>query len=201
MEVAMPRWNSGLATVAALFLAASPAFGQSLPCVDPFDVRSPSGNYVLHVEPSEPRGWDAAGYTLRRTGEVLWTKELDCTLEDAVAGDDGAFAGAAQRRLESLDFELVLLLVGPDGARRYEACLPPEPGIMHGSDYPLCAGILRVPERDSAVFRVVHHQQGFDTTEEWRVIDWTTGKEITTSIPADQLAETFAVGRFVSAHV
>jgi sugar lactone lactonase YvrE len=193
----MLSWPSCRAAVAAQLLAAGSVLAQDPShLVDPFDVRSSSGRYVLRVEPNEAHGRGAASYALSQDGEVLWAKELDCTLEEVVVGDDGAFAGAARRSTPSNETELVLLLSGPDGAPRYRLGLPPEPGMMHGSDYPSCNGALLLPEQDRVVFRVVHHRQGFDTYEEWRVVEWSTGKEIATSVPAAQLEETRGVNRF-----
>lgn len=193
----MISWLSCRAGVAARLLAAGSVLAQDPShLVDPFDVRSSSGRYVLSVEPNEAQGRGAASYALSRDGETLWAKELDCTLEEVVVGDDGAFAGAARRSTPSNETELVLLLSGPDGAQRYRLGVPPEPGMMHGSDYPRCDGTLLLPEQDRVVFRVVHHRQGFETSEEWRVVEWSTGKEIATSVPATQLEETRGVNRF-----
>lgn len=170
---------------------------------DPFDVRSPSGAHVLHVDPDSPRGDGAATYRLSRGAQVLWTKTLDSTLQHVVLGDDGAFAGAATRRLaEQHETELVLLLVGPDGAPRFEARIPQdEPSFMHGPDFPTALGCVSLAEHDRVVFRLHRNdaENGFTGGfEEWRVVRWSNGEALATVAPARALGSASEVHRFTA---
>ncbi len=196
------RWFRRFLVVAGLALAALPAVSQDSEMVDPYDARSPSGNYALHVDPSTWSGLGPAIYTLMRDGEVLWSRQLDYTLRDVVVGDDGAFAGSAQRRTESHELELMLLLLNRECAPLFQAVLPREWQEMHGPEFPYAVGNLLIPELNRIVFRVVHYdssreglERGFEV---WRVVDGSTGKEITQTIPARHLEESRGVGRFAA---
>jgi hypothetical protein len=201
----MSRWLSRLAAVAAAFCAASPGFAQRFEerLVDPFEAKSPSGSYVLRVDPSEPLGWKSARYELKRDGEVLWAKELDCTLQDVVVGDNGICAGSAHRVAQTGGLELVLLLIGRDGTQLFQTVLPPERGYMHGPDFPYTQSNLLMPEQDRVVFRTSHHdwnrgEHGGDSFEVWRVVSCSTGKEIAKYEPASQLNEPRGISRFAA---
>ncbi|MCK6447707.1 MAG: hypothetical protein L6Q99_15045 [Planctomycetes bacterium] len=172
--------------------------------IDPFDVRAASGGYVLHVDPDSPRGDGAATYRLSRGAQVLWTKSFDCTLLHIVLGDDGAFAGSATRkRGEPHETELVLMLVGPDGAPRFETRLPQdEPSFMHGPDFPYADDCIALPEFDRVIFRLHRNGAGggFDSQfEEWRSVRWSSGEALGALVPARNLHEPRGVSRFTAA--
>jgi hypothetical protein len=201
----MPRWPSLLGSVTALLLAATSNAAQLFDSklVDPFDAKSPSGSFVLHVDPSERLGWGPAKYTLARNGEVLFTKELDCTIREVVVGEDGVCGGSAQRLAKTGGLELVLLLLGRDGTKLFEEVLPPEQGYMHGPNFPYAAGNILVADGDCVVFRVMHWdpnrgEHGGEAIEEWRVVRCSTGEKLSVTVPANHLAEPRGVHWFAA---
>lgn len=76
--------------VAVLYaIALSPVARGDQPFVDPYDATSPSGDWVLHVEPSNPDGEGPATYRMMRKGELAWEATLEYTLRECVVGSSG----------------------------------------------------------------------------------------------------------------
>src|SRR3954454_1374798 len=56
---------------------------------------SPSGRYMLFVDPSDPRGRGKASYRMSVDGKAAWSAEKPYTLWEAGVTDDGSVAGYA----------------------------------------------------------------------------------------------------------
>ena len=105
--------------IALLLALPLPALIQAVPRVlQPQDHASPSGRYVLHVDPTNRLGAGPGRYRLSLDGEPVWASEHEVTLWDARVLEDGWTVGYAydrdQLRVASLSpsGELVRHLAG-----------------------------------------------------------------------------------------
>ena len=80
-------------TLFSAFLAA----GRMMPppVLNPKDYRSPSGEFVLTVDPTDMYGRGSATYRLARKGNLIWSGEKPFTLYEAGITDKGVVAGYA----------------------------------------------------------------------------------------------------------
>ncbi len=61
--------------------------------LNPKTYSSPSGEYTIHVNPSDIYGRNGATYRLSKMGEELWTRKMPFTLRQVGVTDDGVIAG------------------------------------------------------------------------------------------------------------
>jgi hypothetical protein len=90
----LPRSSPWLPVLVLACLAAAPARrGQFIEQpVDPLELRSPSGAWSILVDSELPAWrWTRDLTALSHGSEVVWTKDLPCTLRRGQIGDDGAF--------------------------------------------------------------------------------------------------------------
>ncbi|MCP4196971.1 MAG: hypothetical protein GY762_07440 [Proteobacteria bacterium] len=78
-------------------------FDQSRAYVQVREYSSPSGDYVLRVDPEARNGMHGAEYVMRRRDRVVWEKALSRTLWNAVVSDDGIVGGYGYSELGSSD--------------------------------------------------------------------------------------------------
>ena len=83
-----------LARLCLLAAPAAPAV-QGPELLQPYERASPSGEYVLHVDPGHRYGVGPGAHRLTRGEEVVWERELEVTLWDAEVTDDGVVGGYA----------------------------------------------------------------------------------------------------------
>jgi len=196
----MHRWLTNLVLASAGIFSPSLAAGQgfSESILDPFDVRSSSGQVVLHVDPSSPLGNGSATYTLSRDGQKLWTKELDWTLEKIAVGDDASFAGVQNKTGLFKTYQALIALIGPDGNVRYENRFLHERGSIHGTALPEASGCMIFPEQNRVLFRVVRsamEPRSNRTYEEWTIVEQSTGRVVETIVPQANLTSSPAFSR------
>lgn len=131
------------------------AFG-SLPILQPADFRSPSGEYVWHVDPSERSGAGPATYTLRRNASPTFSGVLELTLRDAKVGDDGTLMGIAYSKGEHIDGgDFVVALVDASGALRELTREPRESSrYLHAPANPTSLGVVIDAPNARAIVRV-----------------------------------------------
>jgi len=77
-----------LATAGATLASEGPP-----PILQPTDYASPSGQFVLHVDPSRRDGGGPGSYRTTRDAEPVWEQTLDVTMWRASVTDDGRVAG------------------------------------------------------------------------------------------------------------
>lgn len=88
-----PQRVGRLAFLALVLTPRSAAQGPSY--LDPMEFTSPSGRYVLQVDPSEPDGAGPGDHALRDRGEVVWRARHPFTVQEAIVTDEGRVLGAA----------------------------------------------------------------------------------------------------------
>lgn len=78
------------------FLCAAPsvqAIGAPPPVVNPSSYKSPSGEFVLNVDPTDLHGKGPAKYRLSRNGKEVWSGERDFTFFEGGVTDEGIAVG------------------------------------------------------------------------------------------------------------
>jgi len=103
--------------------------------------------------------------------------EFPRRLRDMHVGDDGAFACTAHFS----DDTLRLMLVGADGAIRFDSRLAYEFGSPDSPSYPLSLGVIVEQRHDRVLFRIAHEDGGAE--EEWRIVRWSSGELISSLRP------------------
>jgi hypothetical protein len=90
--------------------------------LDPRTDVSPSGEYALHVDPSEREGRGPANYRFTRAGRELWSGTRPWTLQETVVTDDGLVAGYAYAAGGGggPGDALTIVVLAPDGTARLE---------------------------------------------------------------------------------
>lgn len=83
--------------------------------LDPIGHVSPSGAFVLHVDPSARDGAGSSQCRLTRDGDVVWERELPFTLREAAVTDSGFAVGFALTAGDRYGGELVVAVLEPDG--------------------------------------------------------------------------------------
>jgi hypothetical protein len=89
--------------------------------LDPATHVSPSGRFVLSVEPGAKDGSGPADYRLARDGETVWKRRLPVSLWDAAVTDNGrvagyAYEGGVSTGRHGMEFRgLQLVVLAPDG--------------------------------------------------------------------------------------
>lgn len=141
--------------------------------VKPYQVRSPDGSWTLFVDSTG--GLNQPQYRLAHFGELLWTKDLPCSLRDVQIANDGTFAGTATRWDEQRF--LRLMVVGADGAARFDEGFPYEPTSIGHPGFPESEGVLFGPD-DRVLFRVAHRK-----FEEWIHVRCSTGELLGSTCP------------------
>jgi len=112
-----------------LFLTAAHAVASlsgSQAVVNPSTYRSPSGKFVLKMEPSDLYGRGEADYRLTSGGSVVWEGKKPFTLREVGVADDGSVAGYAYTHGEEGFSEkarrdmgqFIVAIIGPTGAVR-----------------------------------------------------------------------------------
>jgi hypothetical protein len=156
----------GSALVLATLLAAQWGGETKL---DPREIRSPSGEVTLFVDPSRPSGAGAATYRCRRGAKELWAGERPWTLWEALVADDGVVAGYAYGSGHDgggKDDSFTLVILAPDGKARLEERSKRE-GFRSdmGMPDPMANGCFL--DADNGRFVVRMRTGGFGPGESW----------------------------------
>ncbi|MFT7464404.1 MAG: hypothetical protein ACI9EF_002760 [Pseudohongiellaceae bacterium] len=123
---------------------------------------SPSGTYVLEVDPTTRYGAGSAHYRLRRDRETVWDREQPFTFVEASVGDDGVVAGwACTEGVRMADGELVFAVLAPDGTVRGEMRVARAYSRrQHVKPVPTPLRVLLQRQRDMALLLVVEEAVG-----------------------------------------
>ena len=185
------RRAGGALAVLALALAAvgldspGPGYGTPAPLCQPQAVASPSGRFVVHVEPSSPSGAGPALCRLTLDGERIWERELRVTPWSIGVTDEGRVGGFGYTRgIRSEDGdpgELCILVLDPEGRTIRERRLPRGgPGAPQGTlPYPVPSigrGVVVQGALDRLLVRIA--PGGGEAPETWIVHRLSTGEEL-----------------------
>ncbi len=155
--------------------------------VNPAQYRSPSGEYILSVDPSDIYGRGPATYQLEHRGATVWSGEKPFTFHAAEVADDGLVAGYAYSfgvagfaptgGYKAGCGELRVALIATNGEIRVEHTYPRECRIPDSPPHPLAAGLLLDPTHDRLILRT-REIAACGTPEVWRMFRLTTGAEL-----------------------
>ncbi len=162
----------------------------SRPPLDPRDYASPSGECVLHVEPSSRDGAGPGQYRLRRGEDEVWAAELPFTLFDARVTDSGSTVGYAyDGGVDVARGSFREIALSPQGAMlldakterfwcRHVVCPPPAE--------PRALGLVVDEEHDRFAVRIADddYNRGMEL---WRVYRISKGEKLAEFRPGESL--------------
>jgi len=123
--------------------------------VDPMERASPSGDYVLHLDPTSSSGAGAAHYRLMHRGEELWAAKLPFTLREVAVTDEGFSFGHGLTAGDGPGGELVVAILGPDGKLMLDERTKRSPSqFFHASDNPRALGMVVDAEHRQFAVRI-----------------------------------------------
>ena len=148
------------------------------PKLDPTTYRSPSGEFVLHLDPTREDGGGPGEYRLMRGGTEVWAKTLPFTFWEAGVADDGTAAGYAYTegfRDIGAEGAFVAAVLAPDGEPRAVHAVPrTRSRFFHTPPNPLAAGTFLHPGRDRFVVRLADEDVNVPD-ETWRAFPLSDG--------------------------
>ena len=160
---AAPPFVSALVVFSLLAAgSAAAASEREPPTLDPTTYASPSGEWELHVDPSEAHGAGPGDYRLTRGGEEVWAATRPFTFWEAAVTDAGAVVGYGYTSgwrgwFGEGDGEFVVAAFAPDGSPRLTDRTPRTPSrFFHTPPNPLAEGLFVQPERDRFVVRLAN---------------------------------------------
>lgn len=171
-----------LATVclAAMGLALCTSVGRADDLVNPKRYTSASSAYELFVDPSDRDGIGSASYTMRRDGEVVWSRDHEFALFDAAITDEGVVVGYSyenglngrrSRGRGSKESYLWTVILDETGEVRLKDGRPRKHPPYHsnppGPYVPLASGVTVVPDSDLILVRIAAGL-GDDEHDWWR---------------------------------
>jgi len=158
-----------LALLAALLIT-SPVPGIS-DSVQPYEVRSASGEWRASVDPSSRRGDGQSNVRVERSGELAWQADLPFTLIESVLTDNGELAGAGYSEGFPSGFaggDLVVAILAPDGSVRLEDRARIRGSVgPHGPSSPLLRSVFLDRAANLFVVRTIEFDPGVSPAEPW----------------------------------
>jgi len=120
--------------------------------VNPSTNRSPSGNFVCEVDPSDIYGRGESTYRLLQNGAVVWNGKKPFTLVRAAVTDDGNIAGFGysngengwpQEHSKTAQGDFVVAIIDTQGALRLHEVIARENSrFLHDLPNPLARGVI-----------------------------------------------------------
>jgi hypothetical protein len=181
------------AVLLVLLLTATPVGAQYGRADDlqPKTYTSPSGEFVLSVDPSQRSGAGKALYALKRNGTVVWSAEHPFTLWDAVLADDGTTGGYAYSRGYNYDGgargqgDFVVAILDTGGKLRLAERTAREASrFLHRMPDPQADGLFIDAHNDRLVVRVVDPDVNAGV-ESWWTYHLSDGKSAGKSRPRE----------------
>ncbi|MCW3052058.1 MAG: hypothetical protein JWN14_1228, partial [Chthonomonadales bacterium] len=158
-----------------------------MPILDPQTVMSASGEFTLHIDPSDPYGIGSASYRLKRKDRVVWEGMRPFTLWEAAVTNEGTVGGYAysygptgskRDRKNYRDFgDLETVILDPTGRIRMDQKTKRVGSrMMHRSPSPLATGVMMDGAGDRLIVRV-EDENANRNSETWWVYQLSTGRE------------------------
>jgi hypothetical protein len=145
------------------------------PVLNPRAYVSPSGEYALHVNPSNRHGQGEANYLLTRKGAIVWERKHPFTFWEAGVTNDGTAAGYAYSNgpqgwgKESGYGYFEAAILGPTGKPRlHRKVKRVETRVLHGPPLPIAQALVVNSANDRLVVRVYEDRGGaFGYSADW----------------------------------
>jgi len=177
-------------------IALSPVARGDQPFVDPYDATSPSGDWVLHVEPSDPDGEGPATYRMTHKGELAWEATLEYTLRECVVGSSGVTVGYAYDAGYmgwggvSTDSLLIVASIHADGQVAHVERHKRQITGFSGSSpmEPRCVGMMLDDVNERAILRI-NRDFWRPEPQPWWIFSMDTGERVATQFVEPKLVE------------
>ena len=176
-------WRAGI-----FLLLASICSANTARAVQPKHYTSPSGRFVLTVDPTARSGDGIGRYRMERDGATVWSAEQPFTLWDASVDDEGRVGGYSYDRHGNRDFgQFIVALFDAHGAivhvdkteRRFSR-------LLEAGEEPEASGQFIDGEQKRYVVRTDEPDETAHD-ETWRVLDLASGQEIGRYQPKKQM--------------
>ena len=167
-------WGLG----AAAFASRTP-----MPPFNPATHISQSGEYSLHIIPSDSKGRWSAKYEMKGKGKILWSEERPYTLWEARVSNRGETAGYSYSQgLEGWGKpgergkgEMWIVILNPDGGTRWLEKHPRKGSFFLDTDPdPKAAGLILDESNDRVAFRIADPDVN-SALESWWIYQLSTG--------------------------
>ncbi len=213
LRSARRRWMALLATpcwycvVFSIFCVPALAFMGSPQVLNPAEYLSRSGEYSLHVNPTDRHGRGAAEYRFSKRGKTVWTNRFPFTLWDVAVTDSGLIAGYAfthgwdgfaEEGFTAGMGEFLIVILAPDGSVRMKESQARKTGAIHAPPSPLGLGVVVNETTESAIFRIFDYRKN-QGNESWWTYDLLTGKRRSIVQPDTQTGDARSFRNIVAA--
>ena len=151
------------------------------PVINPARYSSPSGEYVLTVDPEDKYGEGAAAYRLTRHGHQLWARRRPFTLHSAIVTDSGLVGGYGYRgEVREAETPLEIVIFNRTGRLRlHERIRRQQPPRLHASPEPIGEGIFSDSNQNRLIVRLHVWNDAKSKMEEiWRQYRLSTGARL-----------------------
>lgn len=172
-----------LTFLACWFLALSASAQMSPPrMVNPATYRSPTGQFLLEVDPTDFYGRGESQCRLTAGGREVWAKKLPFTFSETALTEDGVVAGYGYtealygwaRQRDGGRGDLRIAILNPDGSFRCDEKLPRvDSRMMHAVPVPTASGLLLHPEARRFTVWLENDQESW-----WQVYDLASGARL-----------------------
>ena len=160
------------------------------PVINPRTYVSPSGEFVLDVDPSDLYGRGAATYRVSKSGALVWTGNKPFTLYDGGITDTGIFAGFAytygiegypEVRTNDVPGEFHVVAVRPDGEIVLQDVVKRTSSrFLHCVPNPLAHGVLVDGPRNRLIV-VINDEDVNRRQQQWWTYELSSGKSLSKS--------------------
>jgi hypothetical protein len=174
--------------------------------IDPQTWKSQNGEWVLHMDPTNPQGEGKASYHLTGSRKAGWSATLDWTLRDARVSNAGAVIGYAyDSGYMGWGGNLVAIVIDPDGIvlasdehKRDGPAMaidPPPPGEPRGN------GVILDEDGDRGIVRATVNVSGRGNPSVWWVYHLSNGKLISEFNPPQPASGDLKFSREIAAEL
>jgi len=181
-----------IATLAGFLLGSTAlAVPEGVALLHPTQYASPSGAYVLDVDPSHRLGAGPGRYVMTREGEELWSKELPVTMWRAAVTDSG-YAGGFAYSIGYHSYDLGsfhVLVLSPTGEVVLDEETPRTLStLLHTAPDPRGIDVLVSDHLDRLVVRIANPDGALE--EVWKAYRLSTGEAIEVIGPSPPVLST-----------
>lgn len=163
--------------------------------LDPASYASPSGSFVLEVDPTDRDGAGPSQCRLLHDGREQWCKALPFTFRDVAVTDTGVSAGYALTKGPDRAGQIVIAFVDAAGASLREHRVPrQESRGPDGSPTPLVDDVVALNAEDRLFIRLLELPRA-SAEETWWSFALSTGERLPDAAPPPEIVAELAARR------
>ena len=174
-------WRQAALALGACALCATASKASEAPpkIVNPAHYSSPSGKYVLVVDPDDKYGVGGASYRLSQNGHKVWSAHHPFTLLSVGVTDNGVVAGYGQPgKFIANDGSLETVIIDLSGKFRLDERTKQSSLEWLTLPYPLLACVNQNLDRVVIPQVVLKNGEKYESEEKWRQYRLSTGKPL-----------------------